>query len=122
MNTRLGATYEEVAAAGMGGYGESPIFYAQGGDPWPPHPTLPGPLIGLESFSLHPIPEPKTVWLFAVGLGILGLFGTAIDEQWIPIANGKKGGIGRSRLNGGFVLYGRTGGTICVLDVGAGSA
>jgi hypothetical protein len=50
---RLGATYEDIAARGIGGYGESPLFYARGGDPLNQFPT-PGPLIGLQSFSFRP--------------------------------------------------------------------
>jgi len=65
-DTRLGATYEEVAAIGLGGYGESPLFYAAGGNPGP-NPTLPGPLIGLESFSLREVPEPSTWALLVCG-------------------------------------------------------
>jgi hypothetical protein len=62
-DARLGATYEEVAALGIGGYGESPLFYAQGGNA---NDLLgfPAPLIGLQSFSLRPVvPEPSTVAL-----------------------------------------------------------
>lgn len=67
-DTRLGATYEEVAAIGLGGYGESPLFYAAGGNPGP-NPTPPGPLIGLQSFNLLPvIPEPSPVLLLLPGL------------------------------------------------------
>jgi hypothetical protein len=70
----LGGAYEEVVAKGLGGYGESPIFYAQGGNPLGPLPTVPAPLIGLESFSLRAvIPEPSTWTLFALGsLAALG--------------------------------------------------
>jgi hypothetical protein len=52
-STRFGASYEEAAARGLGGYGESPLFYAKGGDPFDQFP-LPAPLLGLQSFSLRP--------------------------------------------------------------------
>jgi hypothetical protein len=51
-DTRLGGSYEEVAARGFGGYGESPVFYARGGDPSHLGPP-PQPLIGLQSFRLR---------------------------------------------------------------------
>jgi hypothetical protein len=71
----LGGAYEEAVAKGLGGYGESPIFYAHGGNPLGPLPTFPAPLIGLESFSLRAvIPEPSTYALFVLGsLLVLGL-------------------------------------------------
>jgi PEP-CTERM motif len=69
-DTRLGATYEEVAALGLGGYGESVLFYARGGDPTTIPPGLQAPLTGLQSFSLRPIPEPSTWGLLVVG-GVL---------------------------------------------------
>jgi hypothetical protein len=70
-DARLGATYEEVAALGIGGFGESPLFYAQSGNPFDQFP-FPGRLIGLESFSLRPIiPEPSTLALFALGSVIM---------------------------------------------------
>ncbi len=62
----LGSTYEEVAALGLGGYGESKVFFGVGGNPTLP--TVASPLIGLESFSLRAvIPEPSTWALFALG-------------------------------------------------------
>jgi hypothetical protein len=68
---RLGPTYEEVAALGVGGYGESPLFYAQGGNPYD-YKGLPKPLIGLQSFSLLPvIPEPSASALVLLGLPLL---------------------------------------------------
>ena len=77
-DARLGATYEEASSLGLGGYGESPLFYAQGGTPFSQFP-IPGTLIGLQSFSLRPvIPEPS-VWAL---LGVGGLiFGWAFCGQ-----------------------------------------
>ncbi len=51
-DARLGGTYEEAVARGLGGYGESPLFYALGGGQGG-GPSLPGPLIGLKSFKLR---------------------------------------------------------------------
>ena len=67
----LGSTYEQAAGLGMGGYGESALFYGQGRDPFrePPEPSA--LLIGLESFSLRPVPEPS-VW------ALLALVGSAV--------------------------------------------
>jgi hypothetical protein len=70
---RLGPTYEDAMALGYG-YGESPVFYARGGNPTLPQPTLPEPLIGLQSFSLRPVPEPSVWVLLALG-GIAGSWG-----------------------------------------------
>jgi hypothetical protein len=68
-DARLGGKYEDVQALGLGGYGESPLFYAQGGDPNNDL-YLPPPLIGLQSFSLLPVvPEPSTWALLAFGGG-----------------------------------------------------
>jgi len=69
-DSRLGATYEAVAASGIGGYGESAMFYAQGTSP---DLLTPGAtLIGLESFSLRPVvPEPSTVAFLLVALPFL---------------------------------------------------
>jgi hypothetical protein len=68
-DARLGATYEDAVALAVGGYGESPVFYADGGNPLDQFP-FPGPLIGLESFSLRPIiPEPSAVALLVAGSG-----------------------------------------------------
>lgn len=67
-DARLGATYEEVVAAGLGGYGESPLFYTVGGNNEAVPPVGPQPLIGLQSFSLRAVvPEPSTWALLAVG-------------------------------------------------------
>jgi len=67
-DARLGGKYEDVAALSVGGYGESPLFYAQGNDPNAEPPTLPEPLIGLQSFSLRAVvPEPSTWALLALG-------------------------------------------------------
>jgi hypothetical protein len=66
-DARLGATYEDVAALGIGSYGESPLFYAQGHDPFREPPEPAAPLIGLQSFSLRPVPEPSTWGLLVVG-------------------------------------------------------
>jgi hypothetical protein len=63
---RLGQTYDEVAVLGIGGYGESLLFQARGGDPVSL--TPPQPLLGLQSFSL--VPEPST-WALLLGGGWL---------------------------------------------------
>ena len=65
-DVRLGATYEDVVARGLGGYGESPLFSAHGSDP-NNLTALPAPLLGLQSFSLHSVPEPSTWALMACG-------------------------------------------------------
>lgn len=71
-DARLGATYEEVESLGIGGYGESPLFYALGSTPGQLLPSIPADLVGLESFNLRPIvPEPSTGLLFPLG-GVLG--------------------------------------------------
>lgn len=70
-DARLGATYEETVARSLGGYGESPLFYAQGSNPFDLL-GLPAPLIGLESFSLREvIPEPSSALLLLLGLPFL---------------------------------------------------
>jgi len=51
-DSRLDVTYEEAAARGLGGYGESPLFYARGGSSGGLE--LPKPLLGLQSFRLRP--------------------------------------------------------------------
>jgi len=66
-DARLGATYEDVLALGIGGYGSSPLFYATGGNPYDLL-GIPPPLIGLQSFSLAAVvPEPSTWALLACG-------------------------------------------------------
>lgn len=68
-DVRLGSTYDDVAALGVGGYGESPLFYTYGGDPGTATGRPPQPLRGLQSFSL--VPEPSTWALLGVGVGFL---------------------------------------------------
>jgi hypothetical protein len=71
-DAHLGSTYEEVAARGIGGYCESGLFYAQGGDASDIL-GLPGKLDGLQSFSLRAVvPEPSTWALLALGGLALG--------------------------------------------------
>ncbi len=71
-DARLGSTYDEVVTLGVGGYGESNLFQAQGGNPCIPIPTVPGVLIGLQSFNLLPeVPEPKSFLLLFLGLVLL---------------------------------------------------
>jgi hypothetical protein len=74
-DARLGSNYEEVVALGIGGYGESPLFYARGSVPGLSPPALPAPLLGLQSFSLRPIvPEPSTFALAGLGAAALLVF------------------------------------------------
>ena len=67
-DARLGATFEDVMAQGIGGYGQSELFQSRGGFDC----TIPGPpgnLFGLKSFSLLPVvPEPSPALLFLLGL------------------------------------------------------
>ena len=68
-DVRLGPTYESVVALGIGGYGESGVFQALGGDPSVTPPIPAGYLYGLQSFSL--VPEPATVLILMLGLPLL---------------------------------------------------
>jgi PEP-CTERM motif-containing protein len=71
-DARLGATYDEVARLGLGGYGESALFYTYGGEiACSPTGRNSQALRGLESFSLRPIPEPGPWALLAFGAGFL---------------------------------------------------
>jgi hypothetical protein len=66
----LGGTYEEASARGLGGCGQSELFYQRGGNPT--QLDLPAPLTGLRSFSvLEPVPEPSTRALLGLGLAWL---------------------------------------------------
>jgi hypothetical protein len=65
-DVRLGATFEEAVGRGIGGYGASPLFYAQGGAGGLFDHAA--PLTGLQSFNLLPeIPEPSAVGLLMLG-------------------------------------------------------
>ena len=62
----------DLVALGLGGYGESPLFYANGSDPTLALPEPPAPLIGLQSFNLRAvIPEPSSALLLLLGLPLL---------------------------------------------------
>jgi hypothetical protein len=66
---RVAATYEEAEAMGVGGYGQSTVFFGVGGTGPVPNPTPPSLLFGMESFTLVPEPAP---WLL-LSLFLLGL-------------------------------------------------
>ncbi len=70
-DTRLGSTYEAVEALGVGGYGASTVFRAEGGlvSPCIINPGPAGYLRGLESFRL--VPEPSSFLLLVCGLAAL---------------------------------------------------
>jgi len=71
-DARLGASYEDVVRLGLGGYGESNLFQAQGGNACPILPDVPRVLIGLQSFSLlAEVPEPNSLVLLLLGLPLL---------------------------------------------------
>jgi hypothetical protein len=62
----MGTNYEAVVALGIGGYGQSSLFHAQSGGIGGGVPTLPAPLIGLQSFNLVPEPSPLLLLLLAL--------------------------------------------------------
>ena len=72
---RLGSTYEEAVTRGLGGYGESPLFYARGGGA-SPNGDDPGPLAGLQSFRLRP--------MGAVLMRSIQRKGDEIVMEWLP--------------------------------------
>jgi hypothetical protein len=66
--TSLGSSWEEVVAAGLGGYGESATLSIETGGGLNP----PANLIGLTSFDILPIvPEPTIAALGILGAGLL---------------------------------------------------
>jgi hypothetical protein len=71
-DARLGASYDDVVALGVGGYGQSTLFQLHGSDICMPNPPPVPPLVGLQSFSL--VPEPSPVLLLLLGLPGLLLF------------------------------------------------
>ncbi len=73
-DARLGSAYDDVVKLGLGGYGESNIFEAPGGQVFPcvNVPTAPMNLFGLQSFSLLPeVPEPNSFLLLLLALPFL---------------------------------------------------
>jgi hypothetical protein len=72
-----GATYEIASRANGAHYGaSSPITIATGNVPDPATgiPSPPPPMLGLQGFSLHIVPEPSTIALGVLGLSSLLLF------------------------------------------------
>lgn len=68
-DNRLGATYEDAVARGIGGYGESPLLQLRGGCGVCTPIGQASTLIGLQSFSLSPVvPEPSSAWLLLLGV------------------------------------------------------
>lgn len=76
-DSSLGATYEEVAALGLGGAGASPMFYGpSSGGPWC-SPPCPGRLLyGLESFHVPPAA--------AVLIRGIRIEGDSVVVEWHP--------------------------------------
>lgn len=100
-DVRLGTTYEDAAALGTGGYGESGLFRAMGGGEGGGVPSPPGPLVGLQSFSLRPIAEPSRSAAFFARPAVAALVllskkvntDSTITHQWQPKPQGKRSGI-----------------------------
>ena len=95
-DARLGGSYEQVAALGIGGYGESnPFQLVTGGVGAPPSP--PAYLLGIQSFSLlAEVPEPGAVVLLLLGLPLLLLRKRCLKwfrilQQTMPSGGKQKG-------------------------------
>jgi len=70
-----GATYSLAQASGLGdAWGSSGIFSVTTGAPNGSPPTTPATLVGFQSFSLNPVPEPSTFALAGLGAAALLLF------------------------------------------------
>ena len=68
-DNRLGSTYEDVVAQGIGGYGESSLLQLAGGCATCTPIGQPTSLLGLQSFSLSPVvPEPSSALLLLLGV------------------------------------------------------
>ena len=77
-DSRLGETYNEAMAKGMGGYGQSDsIRVTLGGDTLPP-----GNLVGLQGFNLTMlIPEPGAPALLLLGVAVVGISRAGRDTK-----------------------------------------
>jgi len=71
-NAAAGATYEVASAAANGIFGKSNLVNVKtGGVGAPPGPAA--DLVGLQGFTVHPVPEPTTIALGLMGAGLLFL-------------------------------------------------
>jgi hypothetical protein len=71
-NAEAGNTYEEAATNPLGVVGESNLLYTMTGNaPDPSRPgvfTLPTEMVGVQSFSVFPVPEPSACAIICCGL------------------------------------------------------
>jgi len=71
-NVAAGATYEIASAAANGIFGKSnTVNVKTGGAGIPPGPAA--DIVGLQGFTVHPVPEPTTIALGLLGAGLLFL-------------------------------------------------
>ena len=85
----MSSEFKAEVACELGGYDQSRVFYADGGDPTLALPELPGDSIGLESFHLGPVIPAPAAW----ALMVVGATG------WAYIARRRKGGSRPSRAH-----------------------